>query len=210
MPRKQKNIHYIYKTTNLINKKFYIGIHSTNNIDDGYLGSGTRLRRSIRKYGEKNFKREILEFCNSREELSRKESEIVNSDLIKDNLCMNLMIGGENVNGIGPLNTFYGKHHTKEHKERISKVIKKWAEENPEIISKAKIKRKETFKKIGFNFATFKNRKHSEESKLKMKGQDKSGNKNSQYGTMWITNGIENKKIKKDDLIPSGYYKGRK
>lgn len=109
MPRKQKNIHYIYKTTNLINKKFYIGIHSTNNIDDGYLGSGTRLRRSIRKYGEKNFKREILEFCNSREELSRKESEIVNSDLIKDNLCMNLMIGGENVNGIGPLNTFYGR-----------------------------------------------------------------------------------------------------
>ena len=33
---------------------------------------------------------------------------------------------------------------------------------------------------------------------------------NSQYNTMWITNGIKNKKIKKDILIPNGYYKGRK
>jgi len=36
------------------------------------------------------------------------------------------------------------------------------------------------------------------------------GNKNSQYGTMWITDGKENKKIKKESLIPEGWYKGRK
>lgn len=40
---------------------------------------------------------------------------------------------------------------------------------------------------------------------------DSTGAKNSQYGTMWITNGCVNKKIKKDvDIIPEGWYKGRK
>lgn len=54
---------FIYKTTNLINNKFYIGKHSTNDLNDNYLGSGTALNRAIKKYGRKNFKREILEFC---------------------------------------------------------------------------------------------------------------------------------------------------
>lgn len=43
-----------------------------------------------------------------------------------------------------------------------------------------------------------------------MKKNDHSkGNKNSQYGTMWITNEISNRKIKKDDVIPEGWRKGR-
>jgi hypothetical protein len=36
------------------------------------------------------------------------------------------------------------------------------------------------------------------------------GEKNSQYNTMWITNGTENKKIKKEDFIPEGWERGRK
>jgi len=43
MPRKQKKYHYIYKTTNILNYKFYIGMHSTDDLDDGYVGSGKRL-----------------------------------------------------------------------------------------------------------------------------------------------------------------------
>ncbi len=92
--RKQKQYHFIYKTTNLLNGKFYIGMHSTNNLNDGYLGSGLKLRRSIKKYGEKNFKIKILEFLLNKESLRKREKELVNKDIIKDSLCMNLVIGG--------------------------------------------------------------------------------------------------------------------
>lgn len=55
MSKKIRNIHYIYKTTNLINGKYYIGKHSTYNLNDNYLGSGKYLRNSI-----KNMEKKIL------------------------------------------------------------------------------------------------------------------------------------------------------
>ena len=61
----------IYKTTNLINGKFYVGKDKKNN--PNYLGSGKILKVSIKKYGKFNFKKEILEYCNSFEELNERE-----------------------------------------------------------------------------------------------------------------------------------------
>jgi hypothetical protein len=57
-----KKYFFVYKTTNKKNGKFYIGIHSTNDLNDGYLGSGTILKSSIKKNGKENFKLEYLEF----------------------------------------------------------------------------------------------------------------------------------------------------
>jgi len=63
-------MHYIiYKTINLINNKIYIGAHQTKDLNDGYLGSGTLLQRAINKYGEENFKREILYELNSEKDM---------------------------------------------------------------------------------------------------------------------------------------------
>ena len=57
---KSSKYHYFYKITNLLNEHFYYGIHSTDNLDDGYMGSGKRLHYAYKKYGMQNFKKEIM------------------------------------------------------------------------------------------------------------------------------------------------------
>ena len=66
---------YIYITTNLVNNKKYIGQHKYNKpeVDRNYLGSGKYIYRAIRTYGVNNFKCEILECCDTKEELALKE-----------------------------------------------------------------------------------------------------------------------------------------
>ena len=70
-----KKYHYLYKTTNLVNGKYYYGMHSTNNLNDGYLGSGSYLRNAIHKHGKDNFKREIIEMFDKREDLANAEKD---------------------------------------------------------------------------------------------------------------------------------------
>jgi hypothetical protein len=85
----------LYKTTNLINGKSYIGIHKTNNLNDGYLGSGFAITEAIEKYGKDNFKREILEFCDSYDELLELEKIYVDKNWVKDKSNYNLKTGGQ-------------------------------------------------------------------------------------------------------------------
>ena len=87
-------VNYFYKITNNINKHFYYGIHSTENIDDNYMGSGKRLKRAIKKYGVKNFTKEILYFFSTREDALLYEYKIVNEQLINDDNCYNIIKGG--------------------------------------------------------------------------------------------------------------------
>ena len=94
--------HYFYKITNLLNEHFYYGVHSTNNLDDGYMGSGKRLHYAYKKYGIENFKKEILKFFDSKEEAFEYEAEIVTEELIKLDECYNIQLGGKgwNTNGL--------------------------------------------------------------------------------------------------------------
>lgn len=64
---------YVYKTTNLINGKTYVGKHRRSYFDKKYYGSGKHLKSAIKKYGLENFKVEVLEWCNSNKELANKE-----------------------------------------------------------------------------------------------------------------------------------------
>lgn len=87
--------HYFYKITNTINNKIYYGIHSTNDLNDGYMGSGRALIRAFKKYGKENFIKEIIKFFDTREELSNYEKEQVTEKFIKENNNYNISIGGE-------------------------------------------------------------------------------------------------------------------
>lgn len=96
-----KKYNYFYKITNLINNHFYYGVHSTNNIDDGYMGSGHRLHRAYKKYGTHNFIKEIIKYFNNREEALDYEEYIVNEELVKNKECYNEVIGGGGIKTIG-------------------------------------------------------------------------------------------------------------
>jgi len=69
--------HLVYITTNLINNKQYVGDHSTNNLNDGYLGSGQLIIKAIKKYGKENFKRKILKLCETKEEAFKKQEKYI-------------------------------------------------------------------------------------------------------------------------------------
>lgn len=213
----------IYKITNLINGKIYIGKHETKNINDNYFGSGKLIRRAIRKYGISNFKKEILFKFSSREEMNAKEKELVNIDFIKSKKNYNLTIGGD-----GGWFHCNGENHNNKHNHRrigflqyLDKGINTsllWynqlsLEEQKEYKNKISLSLKKYIAQNGFWWC---GKKHSNMAKKKMsetsiKNKCQFGEKNSQYGTMWIYNNetLENKKINKTEVIPIGWSKGR-
>jgi len=203
--------YYVYQITNLINGKIYIGKHKSSKhpADNGYYGSGKQITAAIKKYGIENFKKEVLHFCSSMEEMSDKEAEIVTEDFVKRKDTYNMHKGGP-----GGWDHYNG---TKQHSVNSSKGGKKRAQDpdnpfyskewqktfnsmsNPEIVRminqkanspEAIKKKKETFKKI----------KHSQ------------GEKNSQFGRIWISNILtkEVKRIRINDIIPDGWVRGKK
>lgn len=204
----KRKYHYIYKITCNVTNKFYIGMHSTDNLNDGYFGSGKRLWNSINYYGKENHVKEILEFLPSRQLLKEREKEIVNKELIGDILCMNLQEGGE---GGGTLNSakstnkiIWGEQREQNLIKYRNMMHKKWGD----LAIKEKMIN-------GLNKAHehWIGKQHTEETKQKMRKSKNVGETNSQYGTCWITKDGLNKKIKKEELdsfISNGWIKGRK
>ena len=205
----QKKYHIIYKTTNLLSGRYYLGMHSTDTLDDDYLGSGNQLHHAIKKHGRENFKREILEFCSSREELASRESELVTMNEVRNKECMNMKVGGF---GGGMI---WNEEHMKAFSKAGHSALKEKLKTDPELKQKFIDLGNASIKNLTpWTGQEFKGKKHTEETKKKMreaqKNRNSSGEYNSQHGTMWVTNETENLKINKNDSIPSGYRKGRK
>lgn len=102
----------LYKTTNIVNGKCYIGV--SNGKNPFYKGSGTALLEAIKFYGTENFKREILEEFSNEQDAFKREAEIVNETFIKRRDTYNIKVGGKG--GIG-------QRKTEEHRRHISQSI---------------------------------------------------------------------------------------
>ena len=223
------SMNYLYKITNLLNNKIYIGVHTTSNLDDGYMGSGKIITSAIKKYGIENFKKDILEFFDTYDNALAKEADIVTDEFLLREDVYNLRRGG--AGGFDYINKDKEKHaitsakgrektgqsswktikgdpvKLKAHKDRSSANLKyqhsignvKSFKDNKELQSTA-IFLAQTTKAKAKRINTFAEIKHQQ------------GANNSQFGSCWITKDYENKKIKKEDLdlfLNLGWVKGR-
>lgn len=213
--------YYLYEIRNNINGKIYIGVHKTKDLNDGYMGSGKISTLAIAKYGIENFTKTILETFETQEEMFAREKEIVTEEFLSREDTYNLRRGG--LGGFDHLNDGSSLHieRTKLGRVRTNEVLlKKYGEDFLTILAKlasdaaqspeSKKKFKATRLKNGIK--TFLGKSHTEETKtiIAVKNAiNQQGEKNSQFGSIWITNGKENKKIKKTDPIPEDWFKGR-
>ena len=223
----------IYKITNLLNNKIYIGKHKTENLDDDYMGSGVLIKQAIHKYGIQNFKKEILFMCTSEEEMNNLEIVIVNKEFVERKDTYNLTLGG--VGGWYKANVLHFNGNNQvirgKNSEEIQAIRKKavntlkntWniRKQDPEYMEKFSQKLSEACKQTWKTHThPWVGRKHTEETKEKMhlthqQNSHQKGEKNSQFGTCWVYNEQLkiSKPIKKDELnlyLEQGWKRGRK
>lgn len=211
-------MYYIYRITNLINGKTYIGQRKYSKLNDDYKGSGKRLWEAYRKYGFENFKKEILVFnISERKHADLLEKTFIVSEREKVGVenCYNISDGGTGGN-LGEevskkisealkgrqfseetrqkmSEARKGKHFSEEHKKKMSEAHKgqiPW--------SKGKHLSEETKKKLSEAKKGKKIRPHSEESNRKRSETMK--------GKHWFNNGQINKRCFE---CPEGFVPGK-
>lgn len=117
------DVYVVYKTTNTINGKFYIGVHKVNG--SNYLGSGKILKLAIKKYSKENFFRETLREFECAEDAYEYESKLVDEKMVQNDNCYNIVEGGGcPPTGFGTDNNFYGRVHSEETKKLLSESRK--------------------------------------------------------------------------------------
>ena len=200
----------IYQITNLIDGKIYIGKHQTKDLNDGYMGSGKYLKSAQSKHGIENFKKEILFQFDNESDMNAKEAELVTEEFCLREETYNLCVGGKG--GFGYINSNnLGKRPFRDNNE-LQKIASKAGANSTNNRLKHDSEFYDKWRKsfIGRD-PTFLGKTHSDETKRKISEANSkmTGSRNSQFGTMWITDGHENKKIKSVDIIPEGWYKGR-
>jgi hypothetical protein len=207
----QTTLYTIYKITNKTNNKIYVGKHQTSDIDDGYMGSGKILKHAIVKYGIEQFTKEILHIFDNEYEMNDKEAELVTAEFVLLESNYNLCVGGQG--GFSYINS--NKNIT------VPRNRKNVVNANTPA-AKLKAAANTDYTKLGFSVmpkdklhelrqrAVEKNIgcKRSEAAKKKMSVAG-TGKNNSQFGSMWITDGTDTRKILRTDDIPINWYKGR-
>ena len=167
--------HFVYLTTNLDNGKQYIGNHSTNNLNDSYLGSGIALKNSVRKNGKEKFQRKILEFFDNKEQAFNGQEKWINK-------YRSLYPNGYNISPVGGLGV--PGSLSEESLERMRRNVSKANKGKPSR-RKGKKLSESHIKNIADNhFNPNKDKKLSESHKdlISKNHADVSGEKNGMFG----------------------------
>lgn len=122
-----RKYHFVYITRRIGTPYYYYGVHSTDNLDDGYIGSGYHFLNAVNKYGKENFSREIIKFFDSHEEALKYENKIITKEVLNDRYCYNIQHGGKGSK----------EEHSLSTKEKISKA-NKGRKMSPESMNKRK------------------------------------------------------------------------
>lgn len=202
-------LYTVYQVTHKESGKVYIGKHQTNDLNDGYMGSGKLICSAIKKYGVGAFNKEILYVFETEEEMNTKEAELVNDEFCLREDTYNLCPGGQG--GWGYVNTqkingVRGSLSTT-HKENLSDSVRIFYQS----LSKSELRHHGLKTRIRENRSTGHNHSLLTRSKMSFSHKGKHvGQKNSQFGTMWITDGVQTLKVRNDYTIPEGWKRGRK
>lgn len=165
-------IYYIYKITNILNGKIYVGQRTSKKdiSEDKYMGSGVFYKRAVDKYGKENFKKSLLEYCN-KDNIDEREiywiAKLNSTDL---NIGYNLCAGG---------GTTLGLKMTEEQKQKVSKSLignKRTLGFKPTKETMSRMSKSHTGKKHSQETKEkcrncFKGRKHTEENKEKQRAK---------------------------------------
>ena len=125
-----KKYYYVYRIVNQVNGKEYIGFHSTDDLDDGYMGSGKILKQAIEKHGIDKFKKEIIQIFDNKHDAEKLERELVNEDYVKREDTYNISLGGNVCILFGENNGFYGKKHSEETRQKMKDGKRRFFEEH--------------------------------------------------------------------------------
>lgn len=221
--------YYIYQITNLVNGKIYVGVHKTDELDDGYMGSGKVIKRAIEKYGIDNFRKDILEFFENAELMYAREREVVTEDFLSRDDVYNLRRGGTggfDYIQTNQLNGFCNKENARTGRKRTDAILAEKYGDNWRSLLSIK-------KRCGHDLVEQKRGIHdpanremcrlavqSEKAKINRRNTFKrighqQGEKNSGFGTnwmycWWLQRNIKVKCDRVPDYIEQGWIKGRK
>lgn len=198
-------IGYIYKTTNLITNKFYIGKRQRATFDKYYYGSGKHFSKSLAKYGKENFSREVLEWCNSISELNERECYWIETlDARNPDIGYNIAEGGQGCRESGKLNSLFCFVHNADGFIRVLKSEKAYYLENGYTPGKG----------YGTNGLLGKHRSDETRKKLSEANRGKhnhAGKCNPCFGSKysWINDGKSNRRLSLGESIPAGWKPGK-
>ncbi len=169
----------VYKTTNSVNGKYYIGVHKTTDINDSYLGSGTYIKNAIAKYGVSCFIKEVLAVFDTQQEAWDKETQII-EQCRADRLCTNIRKGGSggfdyiNNSGLAWSKTEEGRNSSRNQIIRLNKVA------SPHLLELRRSRQKVAS-------AAWVGKKHTEQAKDKVR-QAMLTKSNTFKGRRWMYN----------------------